>query len=870
MLSPRNCARIGALPFLLASTHSALAAVNPPSGAHPRLWLDAATRTAIKSDGAKGAVAKGAKRCSDARSNPSEYTTGGWQGFEFVTTLSGCLLSYEATGNADDLGTAIKYWNVLLDDYQNVGDGAGGDDVVTHDTGYAMRTFAPFSALAYDWLHDAPGVTEDLRVHARERFDKWVSFYTSSGYLRHMAGANYEAGYIFATTLIAIAEGGDAGATGDGHWATVRDVLWAQDVEPAFAPGKVLSGGDWPEGWQYGPLSVLEHSLAARAMQDNGVALAGATGWAESLVQRFASGLTPQSQQVYAAGDTEATTTNIKPDNGPLLAVIAGPAGEKARSWARKLNADLGLSNDNPLFDALAAARTGTSEAIAGAPTSYLASGTGNFYVRGAWSKDTAWSVFQCSRRLVDDHQHNDAGNFVLTRGADDLVVDPSPYGSLSTLTGNAPAVDSAVLPDGYSPSQAGWGQTTRMVWSKQSASGVAVARCDYADQFRKEDVASDVSHALRDYVLVPSQGDGTVVLIDRVVTGAAGRSLHLRVRTPADVTVGGDTATATVGASALSIQRVYSSSGTPSARTMPTDPECSSSNRGTCDTSRLPSGQEYRLDVTGPEAVAIHVVDAHAASAGAPTSTLLTGAGYRGVLVTHGNATSAVIATDKADGAAPASLTYSVPAGSGAVHVVVDAPAGSGGRSDVVAVVDGSNCKVTVTPHSGSSGGFDAQGLVVRLTSSCSVAEDAAAAPLDISAGDGGAQSTGSTSTPSGAGGVSTDSGDAAPAKGAAGSASDTPSGTPGNDDSPGSVASMGGGSGSSDGPSGTTAGSTSNIDPSTPMTGGCSISASSSRRVATPVTAAAAFGIGGSLARRRRRRATKSAKAGSGPQRQ
>jgi hypothetical protein len=87
---------------------------------------------------------------------------GGWQGFEFVLTLSGCLASWAATNDADDLETAIKYWNVLLDDYSTVGDGAGGDDVVTHDTGYAMRTFAPYSALAYDWLHDAPSMTEEL------------------------------------------------------------------------------------------------------------------------------------------------------------------------------------------------------------------------------------------------------------------------------------------------------------------------------------------------------------------------------------------------------------------------------------------------------------------------------------------------------------------------------------------------------------------------------------------------------------------------------------------------------------------------------------------------------------------------------------
>src|ERR1041385_8469452 len=177
MLSPRNCARIGALPFLLTTTHAVHAAAPPPNGAHPRLWLDPATRASLKSDGAKSAVAKGAVRCSAARENPDEYSTGGWQGFEFVTTLSGCLLSWEATSNANDLATAIKYFRVLLDDYQTVGDGAGGDSVVTHDTGYAMRTFAPYSAVAYDWLYDAPSMTEDLRAHARARFDKWVSYY---------------------------------------------------------------------------------------------------------------------------------------------------------------------------------------------------------------------------------------------------------------------------------------------------------------------------------------------------------------------------------------------------------------------------------------------------------------------------------------------------------------------------------------------------------------------------------------------------------------------------------------------------------------------------------------------------------------------
>src|SRR6185369_14822744 len=222
-----------------------------------------------------------------------------------------------------------------------------------------------------------------------------------------------------------------------------------------------------------------------------------------------------------------------------LIAAIAGPASETPRAWARHLEVDLALTNanENPLYDALAAARAGPSEPFpADAPKSYLAAGAGNYYVRGSLSGDTVSGVFQCSRRLVDDHQPNDAGNWVLTRGTDDLVVDPSPYGSLSSLTNNAPSIDSKVLPAGYSPSQAGWGKSTHLVWAKQWTSAVAAGRCDYADQFRPSDQASDVAKALRDFVFVPHGADGTVVLVDRVVTSDASRAIHLRVRTPMDL----------------------------------------------------------------------------------------------------------------------------------------------------------------------------------------------------------------------------------------------------------------------------------------------------------------------------------------------
>lgn len=656
---------------------------------------------------------------------------GGWQGFEFVTTLSGCLVSWAATGSADDLGTAIKYWTVLLDDYQKVGDGAGGDDVVTHDTGYAIRTFAPYSALAYDWLHDAPGVTETLRAHARARFDAWMSFYSTSGYLRSMPGANYQAGYLYAATLIAIAEGGEAGAAGDAHWATVRDTIWGRDMAAALAPGGVLDGGDWPEGWQYGPLSVLEYSLAARALEENGAPVNGVEQWGSSLVSRFAHGLIPGQQLAFVAGDTDGETANRDPNNGALLAAIVGPASASAKAWARKLNADLGLQNENPLFDALALASSGPAEApAADTATNHLAAGSGNWYVRGGWNDETAWTVFQCSRRLVDDHQHNDAGNFVLARGGEDVVVDPSPYGTLSTLTSNAPAVDSGAVPNGYSPSQGNWGEKTKLVWARQSASGVASARCDYADQFRSNGGESDVPHAVRDFVFIPDGSSGSVVLIDRVVTGDASRGMHLRVRTPGDLGLSGSTATATMGGSALAVERVFSNNGAPSVRAMPQASECPSSDRK-CDISRLPEGTEYRLDVAGPSAFAIHVVSGRAADAAAISSQALEGSGFRGVIHGSGASAVAVITNGTPDGALGSSLVYQVPTGSGLAHVIVDAPVNADGKSNVTAVRDGSHCRIEVTPANGSGTSFDGQPLVVRTSSDCALSDDGTRAPV-------------------------------------------------------------------------------------------------------------------------------------------
>ena len=71
----------------------------------------------------------------------------------------------------------------------------------------------------------------------------------------------------------------------------------------------------------------------------------------------------------------------------------------------------------------------------------------------------------------------------------------------------------------------------------------------------------------MRDLVMVPSadRKDAALVVIDRADTGGADREMYLRFRTPGTLVAHrDDSATATIGATKLTIASVAHSSGTP------------------------------------------------------------------------------------------------------------------------------------------------------------------------------------------------------------------------------------------------------------------------------------------------------------------
>ncbi len=174
-----------------------------------RLLLDGPTRArlrnAAQSDSPAWRVVSAL--CEEAASRDLES---GYQGFQWADALASTSLCWHATGDARYASAAVRYLNALLDDRFRIGDGAGGADVVRHDSGYGIRTFGAYSALGYDWLKHAPGMDARLRARVLSRLDQWLGWYARDGYLHDHVLSNYYWGYLTTLSLAGLAGSGAA------------------------------------------------------------------------------------------------------------------------------------------------------------------------------------------------------------------------------------------------------------------------------------------------------------------------------------------------------------------------------------------------------------------------------------------------------------------------------------------------------------------------------------------------------------------------------------------------------------------------------------------------------------------------------------
>lgn len=710
--------RLAAVALILLAAHVAEATPPEPTGAHPRMLLDAELKAAwsVAATQERGPIAGSLALCTSGGTT-GEHDRAVYMGSEWSRVLQACLVAYAATGKQEHATTAIKFFTALLDDLDMIGDDKGGDAAARRDSGYALRNLGPSTALAYDWLY--PRLSPELRSRARQRWAAWLTWYRDKGYRARQAGTNYQAGYLASATMVAIAQGGEASENGATLWKFVADELWGKDMATALAPGGILDGGDWPEGWQYGPLAVANYALAARVAVRAGIPVDGIARWLGATLRRHIYGLSPDDR-VYVGQDSEADTPNVAPNVLTLAAIAIGDATPDDRKWARGELARLQITDkDYFLYDALAAAPATAALAPRSTwPTLYTAPATSTIFARTRWDAKAVWFVAECAAALPVDHRQPKAGNFVLSRGTDDVIVDPSPYGSASTLTSNAPTVVSAHMPADYKPSQGAWGRGTAWQFIAQTRSGVLAARCDYAGAYQMQEQRTDIASATRDFVLLPN-ADGTdaaLVVIDRASTGAADRGMNLRFHVVGGLTLAADTAEKLLGSTKLTIAAASRSSGT-AVVARPSAKDCFAAgvSKGKCDAARF-AASAYLVELAGPSPSAVHVLGVTGQGAPAVTQAPINGDGYAGVQLTGARTASVIWPLRFARGA----FIYRAPAGTHVLLDVVDAD-----HASITAKRDGNACAVSVMP----GGPIPARPAVIILDARCALTVDRATA---------------------------------------------------------------------------------------------------------------------------------------------
>ncbi|HEX4339245.1 MAG TPA: heparinase II/III family protein [Polyangiaceae bacterium] len=624
------------------------------------------------------------QRCAESLERPVES---GYQGFEWADAVASLALAWHATGDQKYADAAVRYLNALLDDRFAVGDGKGGATVVTNDSGYGIRTFGAYSALAYDWLRDAPSMTPALRSHVLERLGQWLDWYGRDGYLRDHPTANYYWGYLTTLSFAGLAASGES-AEADAWLAKARDE-WSTRVLPTFR--EELKGGGWPEGWQYGEYTTAEIALVARAFATGaGIDVVRHLPWLSQTITHHVHALLPDGRSVYDGGTWGEHPA--KPSALGLSAITIALEGiddarvEQAR-WMiahalpplRREQAFIGLLAERP--------HGKETSPRADAPPSLHLDGMGLSFFRSEWSPGATWLSFQAGPPLAEDHQDADQGHFELVRGSDSLLVDGGDSEGSATINHNTLLVDDQGRHMNYPPNQGVWGKGVRT--TRFGDDGVVGAVVGDIGEAYAPSCAADgcttrsVKRAVRTLVYVrPS----LLVMDDRVSLERAEYAVAWAAHLTAAPTVNHGGASAVIGASRVDIQTLEPEGAQAEALREPT-PSGEGPHR-----ADHPWGPMWRLEVRGAgggeERGFLEVITADKAEAVAPAARAVSGKGLRGALVRGEGRATAVLFADKDSG----EVSLGAP-----TATVVIAGLEPGHRYRVVA--DGAACTVKLEP---------------------------------------------------------------------------------------------------------------------------------------------------------------------------
>ncbi len=292
------------------------------------------------------------------------------------------------------------------------------------DTGYDIRFQLRDLMLAYDWLYDR--FTPAERTVIVRVATKWIDWYHNTpGYAQLWPAENYYAGYLQGIALVAAATAGD-NPDADRIFTLLRSKL-ANEM-PIL--NQRLAGGDWAEGWNYGPYSTLEHSLVHTLMKDLGEDWSADFDWLQTLPRSLTYMASPDFRETRSYGGYSG---NYADKTSPsLLAVLTSTTVDGA--YASRLYTSMNANPDNDFTDIPAdtfyemifadTSRSGDASAL---PLSYFNSGTGRWFSRSSLTDPQAYFVSAENMSYSYDHYGYANGDVRLYHGATCLVC-PSAY----------------------------------------------------------------------------------------------------------------------------------------------------------------------------------------------------------------------------------------------------------------------------------------------------------------------------------------------------------------------------------------------------------------------------------------------------------
>jgi hypothetical protein len=483
--------------FAVANAPAASAA-----GAHPRIFLDGGTLGQLRARAAASDSDWTAlrARCDRYRANAVEFPDGaeypsgggigeGYQGEGYFGALLDVGLCYQVALGIDP-AAAERYGAVgaAVLEHMSAPKGDPHFQDPGRDSGYGVRFYGAGMAIGYDWLF--PALTPALRSRVTASIQTWLTSFESKGFEHDFPQGNYFAGYYAAKAYAGMALSGDS-AIGDQILADWQGRVQGGMVQPYSAQN--LSGGGWPEGWNYGPLGATNMSLPA---------LAAKTALGADLVHDKSHPFTyPINNPRYlmyftwpsmrTLDDADKTYDGANPTEAPeslfatetgLLRAFGDPFAPYFASFAdqvRKLNPSSAEGDlwDNFLFWDPKAAQRPYSKL----PRSYLAKGMEAAAVRSDWSPKAVWGTFKSGPYTNSPEagwQYFDEGSVAIVNGDKPFLVNAP--GALLRDTPGTPAgreFESKISDDlffgdpankdlfnvFYVDKPSPWGQTTRL-----------------------------------------------------------------------------------------------------------------------------------------------------------------------------------------------------------------------------------------------------------------------------------------------------------------------------------------------------------------------------------------------------------------------